>query len=635
MRNKYLLVCMVITSVLVTNITLLAYGELSEELLFMEIPKVFSASKMVQPITEAPSAIYVITAKDIEQSGAIDIADLLRMVPGLEIPLTQLGTYGVTARGFAGGVTDRMLTIIDGRSVYMDFIGITLWDAIANLYLKDIERIEIIKGAGSALYGANAFSGVINIYTKAINTSEKAEVSITGGELQTYNAGLIHANMLNKWGYKIVASGSSATDWIDTDELQTTGKGYIKTEHILGDESRLFLSGGINNRTGNMLGTEFMVDNLNSYFQVDYNKNDLKVIAFYNNISMDIKSLIETDVDYAETYNGEIQNTLNWTSNNSLVYGCSYRYLTVKVNLDNQFEHNLHAVYLQNNYKFSDKTTLLIGGRYDYHSIIGGHTTPRIVLMYFPLWAHTLRLSYSEAFRDPTSMDLFSNFEMDIPGSELLVPGGLQVSLNGNKDIDPEKIKSVELGYRATVSRKVNTTIDLFFNKLEGMLDKSITEYQLLGPMSVPKTIYTTNVWNADAYGGEIGLNFFLNEWMKSFFNYSYQYITDTTNDVQHLASPEYKFNLGIRCKFDNGITANLLTHYVGKTIKYADYQLGIATPEEIDSYILINAGLGYQANNNMKLFIYVFDLLNNKHTPHSISNEVCKRITGTISYKF
>ncbi len=637
MNKNLLLVCMLAISVLVINIRLQADEGISEEIFFMDMPVVFSASKMAQPISEAPSSIYVITAKDIEQSGAINISELLRMVPGLEVPLKQHGTNSVTARGFGGGLTDRMLTMIDGRSVYMDSIGTTYWDTIPNLYLEDIERIEIIRGAGSALYGANAFCGVINIYTKSIENLKGTKIDITGGELNTYNTGLIHANMLDTWGYKISASGSWSGDLEKrNDVFSESSKGYFKTVHKLGNESKLFLSGGASDNNGMLAGTAVKSNNLNTYFQTDYTINDLKAKLYYNNTIMDIEEAsVEINVKYSETYSGEIQNTLIWHPNNTLIYGTSYRYLTIKVNDDHQKEYNLTAIYLQNNTKLSDKLSMLIGGRYDYHSIIKGHTIPRVVFMYYPVKDHVLRASYGEAFRDPNSMDLFSEFQMNIAGSELLIPGGLQLSIAGNEDIKSEKMKSVELGYRGKLSMRINTTVDLFFNKLEGLIDTSTVDYQLMGPMAVPKTLMATNAWNANAYGGEIGFDFTINELINSFFNYSYQKVTDTTNDTQYLASPEYKFNLGLKCKFDSGITANLLTHYLGKTTKYADLMSGTTTSEEIDSYMLVNVGLGYQVNDNMKVSMYVFNLLNNKHKTLSTSDEITKRITGTVSYKF
>jgi len=127
--------------------------------------EVFSASKRVQKISEAPNAISVITAEEIKRSGAVDLPDLFRMVPGVDVINGYGGGYGVSARGFNEQFARRMLVLIDGRSIYTTLFGGVFWEN-EQVFLEDIKRIEVIRGPGATLWGANAVNGVINIITK-------------------------------------------------------------------------------------------------------------------------------------------------------------------------------------------------------------------------------------------------------------------------------------------------------------------------------------------------------------------------------------------------------------------------------------------------------------------------------------
>jgi iron complex outermembrane receptor protein len=127
--------------------------------------EVMSASKRTQKLSEAPNAIYVITEEDIKHSGAVDLPDLFRMAPGLDVVNAYGSCYGVSARGFNERFAQRMLILIDGRSIYTSFFGGVFWEN-EQVFLEDIERIEIIRGPGATLWGANSVNGVINIITQ-------------------------------------------------------------------------------------------------------------------------------------------------------------------------------------------------------------------------------------------------------------------------------------------------------------------------------------------------------------------------------------------------------------------------------------------------------------------------------------
>jgi iron complex outermembrane receptor protein len=152
-----------------------------EELMEIEVT-VTSVSKKAQKITEAAAAVFVIDQEDIRRSGATSIPEVLRMVPGLEVARIDANKWAISSRGFNGRFANKLLVLIDGRSVYTPLFSGVFWD-MQDTALEDIERIEVIRGPGATLWGANAVNGVINIITKkAEHTTGNLLSAGTGSE---------------------------------------------------------------------------------------------------------------------------------------------------------------------------------------------------------------------------------------------------------------------------------------------------------------------------------------------------------------------------------------------------------------------------------------------------------------------
>src|SRR5579859_3537950 len=150
-----------------------------EDLMSMEVT---SVSKKEQKLSDVAAAIFVITQEDIHRSGATQIPDLLRMVPGLDVAQINAGTWAVSARGFNLQFANKLLVLIDGRAVYTPLFGGVYWDT-QDVPLEDIEQIEVIRGPGGTVWGANAVNGVINIITKGSSGTHGALLAAGGGNV--------------------------------------------------------------------------------------------------------------------------------------------------------------------------------------------------------------------------------------------------------------------------------------------------------------------------------------------------------------------------------------------------------------------------------------------------------------------
>ncbi|MCB1806245.1 MAG: TonB-dependent receptor, partial [Candidatus Competibacteraceae bacterium] len=149
-----------------------------EELLNTEVT---SVSKTGQKLSDAAAAVFVISQEDLRRSGVTSIPEALRMVPGLHVARLNANQWAVTARGFNGQFANKLLVLVDGRTVYTPIFSGVYWEAL-DLPLADIERIEVIRGPGASLWGANAVNGIINIITKQAQDTQGAYISLAVGD---------------------------------------------------------------------------------------------------------------------------------------------------------------------------------------------------------------------------------------------------------------------------------------------------------------------------------------------------------------------------------------------------------------------------------------------------------------------
>ena len=169
--------------------------------------EVSSVSKTAQPLSDAPAAVYVITHDDVMGSGATQLPDILRLAPNLQVAQITAGSYAISARGFNGSAADKLLVLIDGRSVYTPFSHGVFWNA-QEVLPEDIERIEVISGPGATLWGANAVNGVINVVTRRSGDTPGGAIELGGGNREQ-RASLQYGGALSEaLSYRVYADGA-------------------------------------------------------------------------------------------------------------------------------------------------------------------------------------------------------------------------------------------------------------------------------------------------------------------------------------------------------------------------------------------------------------------------------------------
>ncbi|HMW87493.1 MAG TPA: TonB-dependent receptor plug domain-containing protein, partial [Nitrospira sp.] len=213
--------------------------------LLKEEETVSIASRYEQPISQAPSNVYVVTDEDIRQSGATDLPTVLRRIPGLEVMQMTGADFNVSARGDNQPFANKMLVMVDGRSIYLDVQGNVFWKSLP-VTLPEIKRIEVLKGPASAMYGFNAFDGVINIITKSPEEMKGTTLQFGGGEQGTISSAAIQAGTVGKFGYRLSIGRDQTQQWRDGDALAFRAHKFnVQTDYALSSTSKLQLSGGL------------------------------------------------------------------------------------------------------------------------------------------------------------------------------------------------------------------------------------------------------------------------------------------------------------------------------------------------------------------------------------------------------
>ncbi|HKE19171.1 MAG TPA: TonB-dependent receptor plug domain-containing protein, partial [Kofleriaceae bacterium] len=251
-------------------------------------PIVITSARYGQSPVDAPNAVTIITGDELRASGVTAIPDLLRRVPGIDVMAMSPADYNIGIRGFNDRLANKVLVLVDGRSVYMDFIGATLWSFLP-ISAADIERIEIVRGPGAALYGANAFSGVINIITRSPGqTGDEPQVEVWGGFPEQGGASLRVADRVGATAYRASGSIERKSRWyreVDParreyelmaphpDDSVRVGRFDVRLDHRLARRTSVSVSGGVATGQNEFVAIgslrDFFVDGYQSYVRGD------------------------------------------------------------------------------------------------------------------------------------------------------------------------------------------------------------------------------------------------------------------------------------------------------------------------------------------------------------------------------
>ena len=632
--------------------------------LIKEEETVSIASRYEQPISQAPANVYVITDEDIRHSGASDLATVLRRVPGLDVMQMSGADFNVSARGNNQLFPNKMLIMVDGRSIYLDSQGGMYWKMIP-VTLPEIKRIEVLKGPASSIYGFNALDGIINIITKSPEEMKGTTLQFGGGEFGTISSAAIHAAKIGKFGYRLSAGHDQTAQWHDRNALSfRSNKFNLQTEYDLSSLSKLKISGGLvdsNRFEGPAIETAISQGKpARGYAQVVYERPNFFIRGFWNHFSsvsdegtnpLLAPFLLNTDragnrlhSTTSDTYNLEAQHSIEIGPGHRLSYGANYRHNTVSSNFISQFSREDRlGLYVQGEWRLAPPLTLVTGARYDLNTFINPTISPRIALVYHMAPEHTLRASLSVAYRPPT---LFET-NLDVRSQVTAGPFTSTTIVTPSPNLSSERMVSYELGYQGWyLNHRLRVRADLFFNHLSDLINHRGTSPGFLGAVNDPG--------QADIYGGEAGIEFLATSWLSGFANYAYEQIGQSFTDTTRRGAPRSKINAGVRGEWDNGLNGEVAYHYVsGATYPIAGsftafspfFPPGVTVPStSVGSYNLLNLRVAYKFWHekaeagylrDAEVALSAYNALNDTHKEHPLGDTIGSRVMGWLTVRY
>ncbi len=479
--------------------------ELSDEFALLEDSKVVeSAAKHRQEIGMSPSAITVITHDDIVRSGAGSIPDLLRMVPGMDVIMATPFLASVTSRMFWTNENNHYLVLVDGREANIELIGQPPWE-VQPISLEDIERIEVIRGPGSSLYGANAMAGVISIFTRSAPDQTSGWARVAGGELGGFKAGGLVGTRLGDFRLSLGGGFDTSGAFFDFRSLgKRVWKGRSVVEYRWSENSRLLLDAGLSSGKGPVPTSVGTIDGTFSQrvLRLVCETGGIKAQLYWSEIASDVT--LKAQLEYAglklarfkpisavsDTVDGQIQWTLPKFWDPLLVIvggGGRFTYMTSDELLDaNSYPNRASSAYHEPGIGYGEFRTgtfvhgelapvewmTVTGGlRFDYNTQTGTFLSPRLAAVFKPAHGQFLRLGVARSFRKPAFLETvvhpIAEFDSDSPitGSERQHFQEFLTRVGGNQDLTNEKLFSAEVGYLGQfLDERLTLSLDLYYN---------------------------------------------------------------------------------------------------------------------------------------------------------------------------
>ncbi len=497
--------------------------------------RVTSVARQDQDIYQAPAAVYVISAEDLRRSGVTSLPEALRMVPGVEVARVNSSVWAVSARGFNGRFANKLLVLLDGRSLYNPIFSGVYWD-VQNVLLEDVERIEVIRGPGAALWGANAVNGVINIITKSARETRGTLVTARAGNAERGFLGVRQGVQLapSAWlrlsalGFERDASvetgdGRGSDDWrlgqggfrFDwepnlADSMTLQGDSYRGSLGETFNVPLLVFPYGerlsVDTRVfgGNLLGRWRHIVSptadwaVQVYFDRALNK-DVVAGQARSTWDLDLQQRFSPAAGHNFLWGGGIRHSRDHTSD-----GMVTRFSPAERSFD------LYRAFLQDEWLLAGDRLKLVGGvQFEHNEHTGFESQPTLRLLWTPAPQQAVWLAVSRAVRTP------SQAEDDVQIDQKVVPpqaaGDLPVlvALVGNRGVQAEKLTAFEFGWRSRLTPRLGIDLATFYNRYRNLVTVEYGRPVLVDAPQphILQPLDGANTLDATGFGAELALD--------------------------------------------------------------------------------------------------------------------------------
>jgi iron complex outermembrane receptor protein len=601
--------------------------------------QVTSVSKKQQTISQAAAAISVITQEDIQRSGATNIPDLLRMVPGLDVAQINANTWAISARGFNSQFANKLLVLIDGRAVYTPLLGGVSWETL-DVPVEDIDRIEVILGPGGTIWGANAVNGVINVITKK-TADTLGGVLTTGGGTQNQEFGTarfgakigdkttfrLFTKYLNdshfpdpsgldgRDGWHLLHGGFRADTRLSAQDAVTVeGDLYAGSEGATIVHSDLSISDNVNVQRlaglsgGNLLGR---------WVHTFSGRSDMAAQVYFDRETRSGPESLTVN----NTIDFDFQHHLALGDRHDLIWGVGFRTSpdhtvgTIDQSwlpADRRFD--LFSAFVQDEIALRPKRVFLtVGTKLEQNNFTGFDFQPSVRVAWTPDARHTLWAAISSADRIPARRDL------NLSAVLAAMPGPAEVVLYGNPNMKNEHVIAYEAGHRMQPYGWLSTDVSVFFNTYSRLESINLLPPYFAPGSNPPILVHEAHIGNeVEGHTGGFAMSANWKATRRWTLSPGYSFLAlrlqtdpDRAADAQG-SNPTHQAQLRSRIQLLRGLTWDTNAYFVGRL------------PDQfLPSYTRLDTQLTWSLGENLKLALVGQNLLRDRHQEFNGSLQV------------
>jgi iron complex outermembrane recepter protein len=635
--------------------------------------QVTSVSKKETELNQSPAAISVIMSEDIRRLGITSIPEALRLVPGLDVAQVNGNEWAISSRGFNGEYANKLLVLIDGRSVYTPVSGGVFWNA-QDVVLEDLDRIEVIRGPGATLWGANAVNGVINIITKSAKETQGAMVSAAvgtldlptttvryGGQFATNVYYRVYAKYFSRDGLFDSAGNDSGIDWRST-------RGGFRMDWEPSTENTLTLQGDTYRMVASKNLTQAsLAPPFSQEVNVTENNDGANALARWTHTFSESSQLsLQAYYDYVKEDNGDdtelrhtvdlqLQHRFALGDRNDIVWGAGYNRAFLKDNSNftinwnpqrEQFE--IYNVFLQDDVTLiADRLHLTLGSKFEHNSLTGWELEPSARLLWTPTERQTGWAAVSRATSTPSlyTREAQVNLAALPPGQAGPLPA--LVAVVGNPNEAAEELLAYEIGYRIEPMKQMSFDITAFYNNYKNLSSVTIGNPQVEAspaPLHLLIPYAYGNSASGDTYGAEFSAQWNVTEYWRLAGSYSLlkmQLRPDSNSGGSTVAnysafdSPQQQFQIRSYLDLPGHLELNQALYYVDQINPPSDL-----STVPVPAYFRLDMGIIWHPAKNLELGVWGQNLLSSQHIEYNsaistVRTEIPRGVIGKITWRF
>jgi iron complex outermembrane recepter protein len=613
-----------------------------EDLMNIEVT---SVSKKAERVSDSAAAVYVVTQEDIRRSGATSIADALRMVPGMHVASVNSHMWAISSRGFNDRFANKLLVLIDGRSVYTPLFSGTWWD-VQDTALEDIDRIEVIRGPGATMWGANAVNGVINIITKRAADAQGLMLTSDAGSGSRITGALRYGGVMGTNGhFRVYTKYLDRRDFLDAsgdnaDDSWNQSRTGFRVDRDISDTDSLTVHGDVYNGSGfqRIRGNSYVapfeapvIDNyqyagsnvLARWTRTRSESSETALQVYYDRTDRQDIQHTEArntwDLDFQRRFSPSTRRDVTWGLGYRLTWDDTANTAYATFDPSSKADHLLNAFVQEDLTLVEKKLRLTLGSKIEHNDYTGYEVQPNARLLWSPDEHHTLWTAVSRAVRTPTRGEEYSTLVLKIltPGSVTLPPGTpdwpIEVDFTNNPNLDSEKLTAYEMGYRFQPRNDLSFDLSAYYNFYRDIRTvEPGNPYAVMTPVPHLVVPYKWgNLATARTHGVELAANWELSRSWKLALGYSWLNMHMDQDPSSHDPyiknyggnSPTDMLNLRSYVNLQNNLSLDTMAYYVNSVPAHS-----------VPSYVRLDMRIGWKPRPDWDLSLIAQNMFDSSH---------------------